>query len=189
MESEFFLYSRKHTKGDTAMWWKPDDHGYTFDLLEAGRYTAKQIAARPLYYANGERTVPLEVPLVMTLAVGERHHCVDAVLSVSQAAAAKLADQWCAEVDRRRKDMADLTDAPQALREHHDAVAALLVELGNRLGHEIAQRFPSVGFTLLLHDFGEGGFMHYLSSGERDSMMKALRELLGKIDPEASNVG
>lgn len=43
------------------------------------------------------------------------------------------------------------------------------------LGHR------TVGFALLMFDFGEGGNMTYVSNAERQDMIKALEECLGNL--------
>jgi hypothetical protein len=39
----------------------------------------------------------------------------------------------------------------------------------------------AVGFALLLFDYGEGGHMTYVSSADRQDMIKALEEALGHL--------
>ncbi|HEX2678679.1 MAG TPA: hypothetical protein VHM19_18630 [Polyangiales bacterium] len=41
------------------------------------------------------------------------------------------------------------------------------------------------GFAVILFDFGKGGNMAYASDGQRADMMRALRELLGKMEMDA----
>lgn len=41
---------------------------------------------------------------------------------------------------------------------------------------------PGIGFTLMLYDFGEGGFTTYLSNARRDDMVRMLKETLGKLE-------
>lgn len=43
---------------------------------------------------------------------------------------------------------------------------------------------PGVGFALLMYTFGEDGWMTYLSNGEREDMIKAMKELLLKLEKE-----
>jgi hypothetical protein len=40
---------------------------------------------------------------------------------------------------------------------------------------------PNVGFAFLMFDFGEGGNMAWISSGQREHMIKVLEELLAKL--------
>jgi hypothetical protein len=61
---EFFILSLRHSPADgNALWWGPDNKGYTQNLLTAGRYTEAQVAAEPLYYNDGvnTRAVPCEL--------------------------------------------------------------------------------------------------------------------------------
>ena len=44
-----------------------------------------------------------------------------------------------------------------------------------RFGKELPER---MGFALLVFDFGEGGFMNYISNSNREDMIKALEEFL-----------
>jgi len=61
----YYLLSVKWTKRkDGALtWWGPDGRGYVFRLNEAGRYTAREIAANLDHYHNGQSTlaIPCEV--------------------------------------------------------------------------------------------------------------------------------
>ncbi len=43
--------------------------------------------------------------------------------------------------------------------------------INDRCTHELPR-----GFSLLLFDFGEEGIAHYISNGNRDDMIKILRE-------------
>lgn len=51
-------------------------------------------------------------------------------------------------------------------------------DIGYTLGKVLARRFGErkVGFCLLMFDFGEGGHMTYMSSGDRADMIDALGE-------------
>lgn len=42
---------------------------------------------------------------------------------------------------------------------------------------------PGIGFALVLFHFGPGGFLSYAANADRGDFVKALRELLAKIDP------
>jgi hypothetical protein len=51
----------------------------------------------------------------------------------------------------------------------------------NDIGHGIGERLPpGYGFLLLIFTFGEGGSMFYISNGEREDMMAAMREFIRK---------
>lgn len=41
---------------------------------------------------------------------------------------------------------------------------------------------PGVGFSLQLFDFGDSGFCTYISNAQRDDMIKAMKELIGKLE-------
>lgn len=43
---------------------------------------------------------------------------------------------------------------------------------------------PGVGFTLLMFTLGEGGWMTYMSSAERATMLKALKEFIEKVEAD-----
>ncbi len=46
MPQQFYILSAYHSKPRDGMltWWRPDGHGYTFDLKGAGKYTAEAAA-------------------------------------------------------------------------------------------------------------------------------------------------
>ena len=58
----FILSLAHHGLDENALWWCPDDKGYTKDLNKAGRYTYEQVEANAHYYDNGveTRAVPVE---------------------------------------------------------------------------------------------------------------------------------
>lgn len=43
MIDPFVIYSKKHSRG-IAIWWSPNNSGYTNDLKRAGEYTKEQAA-------------------------------------------------------------------------------------------------------------------------------------------------
>lgn len=47
------------------------------------------------------------------------------------------------------------------------------------------QDLTGVGFAILLFDFGEGGATAYASNGNRQDMIKLLREMVGKLERSA----
>ena len=51
--------------------------------------------------------------------------------------------------------------------------------LGTRVGQALP---PGVGFTLPVFNFGEGGWLTYLSSAQRADMIRTLREALAKLE-------
>jgi hypothetical protein len=51
----------------------------------------------------------------------------------------------------------------------------------NDIGHRVGDGLPpGYGFLLLIFNFGEGGNMFYVSNGERQDMMTAMREFIRK---------
>jgi hypothetical protein len=42
VSDQFFLWSRKHSKDDVCLWWRPESRGYTTDLAQAGLYSAEE---------------------------------------------------------------------------------------------------------------------------------------------------
>lgn len=56
--------------------------------------------------------------------------------------------------------------------------SGLLQMHGTLLDEDMGERFPnrSIGWAIILADHGEGGFTNYVSSIERESMIKLLRE-------------
>ena len=58
-------------------------------------------------------------------------------------------------------------------------IEELLADIGRKLK---AQMPPGWGFTLLICSYGEGGAMFYLSSVEREDMVKAMKEFLAKAE-------
>lgn len=58
---------------------------------------------------------------------------------------------------------------------------AELEKLSRDVGRIIAGALPKgVGFTLLIHDFGEKGNLAYLSNGNREDMLAVMREFIAK---------
>ncbi len=61
----------------------------------------------------------------------------------------------------------------------------LLNNKNREIGKLIGSRVPAgVGFALLLFNMGESGWMNYISNARREDMVKAMRELLFKIEGE-----
>src|SRR4029077_4314388 len=58
-----------------------------------------------------------------------------------------------------------------------DQIAGQMRDLGERIGEGLP---PGYGFLLMIFNFGEGGNMFYISNGEREDMMKAMREFIQK---------
>lgn len=61
----------------------------------------------------------------------------------------------------------------------NEDIEALLKELGS----DLKKRMPAGwGFNLLIFSYGEGGSMFYLSSAQRNDMLKAMREFIDKFE-------
>jgi len=45
-----------------------------------------------------------------------------------------------------------------------------------------AQDLTGVGFAIILFDYGDGGSCAYASNGNRQNMIKLLREMVGKLE-------
>jgi hypothetical protein len=58
-----------------------------------------------------------------------------------------------------------------------DHIASQMRDIGERIGEGLP---PGYGFLLMIFNFGEGGNMFYISNGEREDMMNAMREFLQK---------
>ena len=51
----------------------------------------------------------------------------------------------------------------------------------NEMAKAIEGQLPSgMGFVFCVFDFGEGGFMNYISNSERADMLKAMKEFIAK---------
>lgn len=59
-------------------------------------------------------------------------------------------------------------------------------DLGRRISAALGNEpgVPRIGFTLVLFDFGPGGFMSYMANGDRAGVIRMLRELLEKLEKE-----
>ena len=82
--------------------------------------------------------------------------------------------------------------SPRAVRRVFTALGAEtlhekeLLTVGADLGHVIKAGLPpNIGFALLIFDVGPDGFMTYTSSGSRETMIRALRELLTNLTTQA----
>ena len=57
MKTEYYILSLKNSPADgCALWWCPDNAGYTKNLLRAGKYTHQEVTEHASYYNNGETT-------------------------------------------------------------------------------------------------------------------------------------
>lgn len=66
--------------------------------------------------------------------------------------------------------------------EEEKAKRLALEERAADVGRVIAKLCPpGVGFTLLLFDFGEGGHLAYMSNGQRDDVVRAMREFIERM--------
>lgn len=66
---------------------------------------------------------------------------------------------------------------PHCFEVKNPEVETKLREIGGVIGKELPQGF---GFTLFLFEYGEGGSMFYISSAQREDMIKAIMEFLEK---------
>jgi hypothetical protein len=57
MKTEYYILSLNHSPADgCAIWWGPNDAGYTTNLMQAGKYPAEKVEASPNYYNDGTAT-------------------------------------------------------------------------------------------------------------------------------------
>lgn len=65
MADDFFIMSIKWTRGERVTWWRPDNAGYTDDLMQAGRYPRAEVEKASSYYDNKWSTlaIPCEAAL------------------------------------------------------------------------------------------------------------------------------
>jgi len=57
---KYYILSFEHTVGELVTWWRPDEHGYTTNLDEAGQYdeaTARRIVSNAL--PGDEAAIPV----------------------------------------------------------------------------------------------------------------------------------
>lgn len=61
---------------------------------------------------------------------------------------------------------------------------AIARELGRQLKAELEDTTtgPPMGFALWIFDFGDGGFLSYVSNARREDMIKMLREHLKRLE-------
>jgi hypothetical protein len=60
----------------------------------------------------------------------------------------------------------------------------LLVYLGKVIQDVINEFFPKAGFALFLFKFHEEGHTNYISNAERESMIKALKEIVEGLEKD-----
>ena len=60
-------------------------------------------------------------------------------------------------------------------------VESLLKDVGDIIGSALKKHAPGYGFTLMLFSYGEGGNMFYLSSADREDMIRAMDEFKQKF--------
>ena len=61
----------------------------------------------------------------------------------------------------------------------NEEIEALLKDLGKSLKNRMPEGW---GFNLMIFSYGEGGSMFYLSSAQRNDMIKAMREFVDKFE-------
>lgn len=66
-EQIYYVLSLKWSRGEKAVWWGPNNNGYTARLDRAGVYTQEQIDAQPNYYNNKRDTLAIPVEKVVPL--------------------------------------------------------------------------------------------------------------------------
>lgn len=67
---EFYILDvQSARRSDQLLWWKPDDHGYTTCLDDAGRYSAVQVFEKGSYYNNETDTLAVPCELANKLSV------------------------------------------------------------------------------------------------------------------------
>lgn len=68
-ERMFYILCMKEPRGDEALWWGPNNNGYTVVLDRAGKYTESQVRENQRYYDDGKdnRAIPCDLvdPLVV----------------------------------------------------------------------------------------------------------------------------
>ena len=62
-KGEFFIFSKKHSMRGSALWWRPEEAGYTEDLREAGIYDEDRAEAIQRYSHNDDIAIPLTLAL------------------------------------------------------------------------------------------------------------------------------
>ncbi len=71
------------------------------------------------------------------------------------------------------------------MSEPSEIMLAELEEHAKEVGRLIKRIMPpGVGFTLMMFTLGEGGWMTYLSSAERTTMIKAMKEHIEKVEAD-----
>jgi hypothetical protein len=63
----------------------------------------------------------------------------------------------------------------------NEEIEAKLKEIGRDLWGRMPQGW---GFTLIISSYGEGGSMFYMSSVEREDMIKTMKELIEKMEAD-----
>lgn len=67
---------------------------------------------------------------------------------------------------------------------HEQELNEITKLLGKSLGEELGDLTtgPPLGFMLMVFDFGEGGFLSYVSNAQRADMVKVLREQADRLE-------
>lgn len=60
---EFYILSSE-CRGDTLLWWRPNNSGYTRILAHAGRYSDETVQKHWLYYNNKQKCLPVPCDVV-----------------------------------------------------------------------------------------------------------------------------
>lgn len=72
-----------------------------------------------------------------------------------------------------------MPNEPMRYEADNPEIKASLQELGKLIGSAMKQ-MPGWGFTLMLFSYGADGSMFYISSAQRQDMIKAMREFVQK---------
>jgi hypothetical protein len=63
----------------------------------------------------------------------------------------------------------------------NDALRLQMEYVARQLAARIDEGLPKgIGYTLLLYEFGEGGWLSYICNGKREDMIKAMKEFIEK---------
>lgn len=69
MTEKFYIYSVSHSPvNGQALWWGPNDSGYTTDINKAGIYTREQVESHLKHYDNGRETRAVPCALAKEIA-------------------------------------------------------------------------------------------------------------------------
>lgn len=61
-----------------------------------------------------------------------------------------------------------------------DPIRPDLIEKMNGIGKILGDNSKPYGFTLLVFDYGDSGYMNYISNANREDMIAAMKEFIAK---------